>query len=155
MRQILIQSLQTGLLILAGDQIAQHLEKTRDYMRSARMFTFGCVVAGPAMSYWYFILSKLRHKNKPLELTMRVCLDQVLFSPISLGAFFLYTGFLKNENIQEKFKKSYKETIFNSWRVWPLVQIINFSIIPQKHRVLYVNTVALGWNTYVSRMLSA
>jgi protein Mpv17 len=36
------------------------------------------------------------------------------------------------------------------WVVWPPAQVINFYLLPTRFRVLYDNTVSLGYDIYTS-----
>ena len=39
--------------------------------------------------------------------------------------------------------------------MWPLLQMVNFTLVPQHLRVLYVNVCNIGWNTFLSTMANA
>ncbi len=39
--------------------------------------------------------------------------------------------------------------------MWPLLQMVNFTIVPQHLRVLYVNVCNIGWNSFLSTMANA
>jgi len=42
------------------------------------------------------------------------------------------------------------ETLLENWKVWPAVQLLNFSVVPVKFQVLFVNLVAIWWNFVLS-----
>jgi len=49
-------------------------------------------------------------------------------------------------------KKVYWPTYLADWLVWPPLQLINFSLVPLRYQVLYVNACNLLWNTFLSFM---
>ncbi|XP_048236703.1 protein sym-1-like [Haliotis rufescens] len=55
-------------------------------------------------------------------------------------------------DIKQKVKQDYLTILMTNYKVWPAAQLINFYLIPLQHRVLFVNFVALGWNTYMAWM---
>lgn len=54
------------------------------------------------------------------------------------------------EEIKHKFVKLYKA----EWIVWPTAQMINFWILPNRYRVLYDNTISLGYDVYTSYVIN-
>jgi protein Mpv17 len=92
--------------------------------------------------------------HRPLAtLTARVALDQFAFSPVSVATFFTVNGIMEGldgHQIHEKLKQTYWTALVANWKVWIGVQYLNFYFVPVHHRLLLVNTVALGWNTYMS-----
>lgn len=41
-------------------------------------------------------------------------------------------------------------SISRSWKFWPIVHCVTYSVIPAQHRVLWVNSVDLVWNAILS-----
>uniref|UniRef100_A0A4W4HCH1 Mpv17-like protein 2 n=1 Tax=Electrophorus electricus TaxID=8005 RepID=A0A4W4HCH1_ELEEL len=110
--------------------------KERDWFRTGRMFAVGCSM-GPFLHYWYLWLDRV-YTGKVLKIVAKkVLIDQIVASPL-LGAWYFI-------GMAQAFRKR-----FADWSVWPTAQMINFYFLPARFRVLYVNTVTLGWDTYLS-----
>ncbi|ESO08594.1 hypothetical protein HELRODRAFT_169468 [Helobdella robusta] len=116
-----------SVLMSTGDAICQIvIEKRRsineyDFKRTSRFFTFGTLIMGPALRYWFVFLDRTFTRPPPLGVIQKLAADQDYFL-----------------------------ILFNGYKVWPLAQLINFYIIPLQHRILFVNMVALFWNVYLA-----
>ncbi|KAL8558247.1 hypothetical protein ACOMHN_040945 [Nucella lapillus] len=147
----------TGTLMAAGDGISQMCiegKSVRDYQlkRSGRFFVLGFVALGPMLRFWYLALDKMYAGTKLAPLKM-VVTDQTLGAPAILFTFVAGLGILKGESkkqIMETIRRDYIMILINNYKVWPAAQAINFFFMPLQHRVLFVNFVALGWNTYLA-----
>ena len=87
----------------------------------------------------------------------KVLVDQLIASPIIISMFFFTLGVMRRESLDEtmqeikhKFIRLYKA----EWVVWPTAQVINFWILPNRFRVLYDNTVSLGYDVYTSYVIN-
>jgi len=80
-------------------------------------------------------------------------LDQVIGSPISIGAFFVTLAIVErssaDEFLEELKSKSWR-LYLAEWVVWPPAQLINFFFLPLRYRLLYDNTISLGYDVYTS-----
>ncbi|KAK6340941.1 Protein required for ethanol metabolism [Orbilia brochopaga] len=155
-RPVLTQVVTTAFLFGAGDVTAQQAVERRgaanhDYIRTLRMTAWGGGFFGPVVVQWYKLLDRVRFPGRPnLELVTRVAADQLLFTPVNLLCFFTGMTVLEGGDPAEKLRKSYWTTLQTNWIVWPTVQLVNFKVIPLEHRLLVVNVVSLGWNSYLS-----
>jgi len=151
------QSISTAALFALGDAIAQTtVEQTPSYdlVRTSKLAFFGGFISGPSLVTWYRLMEHIITFKRPItSLLTRVALDQSVFAPTFLLVFFCSQGFLSGESphaIRDRLRMAYSQTLLNNYRLWPAVQLLNFYFVPLQHRVLVVNTVALGWNAYLS-----
>merc|ERR1712226_1487712 len=42
--------------------------------------------------------------------------------------------------------------VVTAWKFWPLIHCITYSVIPARHRILWVNCVDLVWNAILASM---
>ena len=87
------------------------------------------------------------------QLGSRLILDAAIFSPTSLAGYMALRGALEGKSVGqvgEKFEEMYYDTLKVAWSVWPVLNVINFSFVPFHLRVLYNNTLCIGWSAYLS-----
>jgi protein Mpv17 len=82
-----------------------------------------------------------------------VIIDQLICSPATIGTFFVTLAIIEKSSADE-FLAGFKEKSWRlylaEWVIWPPAQMINFYILPTKYRVLYDNTISLGYDVYTS-----
>lgn len=147
----------TGTLMGAGDLLAQTAVEGRsmkqlDPGRTARFFGYGLIIAGPALRGWYLLLEK-SVKASTFAPVKKMLLDQAFMAPAFLTTFITVMSKLKGHSwttVKENMSHDFLPVLLNSYKVWPAVQLFNFYLVPLQHRVLVVNVVALGWNTYLA-----
>ncbi|TPX65732.1 hypothetical protein SpCBS45565_g04971 [Spizellomyces sp. 'palustris'] len=150
-----------------------------DWKRTGRLTAYGTLALGPAIAVWYRYLSTAVTIKNPLAgekffcalqpsslihptfsvqssktaTVARMSLDQCLFAPTNLFCFFTAIGFMEGKSwkqIKDKLQQTYIPTLKANFTVWPPVQLVNFYLTPVNYQSLVVNTVALGWNSYLS-----
>ena len=132
------------LLIEEADKI--------DFIRLSRMSFSGLALIGPTLHYWYGYLYKNITSTGFKGAIYRMIPDQFIFAPIFIAIFsiFLFTLEGRLSEIENHLKKTWYNSMLINWQIWIPAQIINFRFIPLHLQVLFVNFVALIWNTYLS-----
>ncbi|CAD0200924.1 unnamed protein product [Chrysodeixis includens] len=128
-----------------------------DVERTGQM-AFSGSTAGYLCHYWYIFLDK-RIIGKSFGMVIKkFVLDQFICSPIIILSFFATVAIFEEhpidnltEEVSDKFWTLYKA----EWVVWPPAQIINFYLLPTRYRVVYDNTVSLGYDIYTSHIKHA
>ena len=147
----------TAFLNFAGDLICQlTLEDGPFNARRSATFTFlGFALVGPSLHFWYLNLSRFVStfgltSNKAALVS--VLFDQLVFSPVFIGAFLSALTCLegKPDQIKKRLEQGWWDSLLLNWKLWVPFQMINFRFVPQNYQVLFANVVALIWNTGLS-----
>ncbi|XP_075985743.1 mitochondrial inner membrane protein MPV17 [Anticarsia gemmatalis] len=157
-RPYLIQAIQAGTLMGAGDLISQTLIEKQsmrsvDLVRSLKFSSIGFFVGGPALRMWYGVLNKHIGSSGKTVVLKKVFVDQVIFAPAFLCTLLVAVGGLQGKDwatIKRELKANYFDVLVTNYYIWPWVQIVNFYYVPLQYQVLVVQTVALFWNTYLA-----
>lgn len=177
-RPLITNMITTGLLVGGGDALAQFLfpnndnnnleQQPFDYLRNLRAIIYGSLIFAPIGDKWYkFLNTKVvwtRNAQKPqyqlsMSTLLRVMVDQLVFAPfIGIPLYYSSMTILENrqpflDNIIDKFNTSWWITLKSNWLVWPLFQFFNFYLLPVQFRLLAVNIISIGWNTYLSYVM--
>jgi len=150
-----------------GDIIGQTIENNSkkkkgektifNFIRFLKQATFGTLMT-PYLHLHFgkivpFIVPIASNPNPKLRVAKSMLYDQTVHATFFTFVYFMWLN-LVNHTGFEKAVNNTKEllipTMIANWKVWPAAMLINFSIIPQHYSVLYVNTVAIFWNAYIS-----
>ncbi|KAI6646587.1 hypothetical protein LOD99_12708 [Oopsacas minuta] len=146
----------TGCILFALGDIArqQIVEKkgiAHEYSETMRMGTLGLIWVGPVINTWYMILEKSIKISGVRGVLIKIACDQLLFAPILI---LTIVNFLKKSTNYQEFKQvmstEYLTVLKTNYLFWPLIQFITFSFIPLSLRVVWVNSISIVWNTFIS-----
>ncbi|XP_047993264.1 mpv17-like protein 2 [Leguminivora glycinivorella] len=125
-----------------------------DSKRTLHMACSG-VAVGILCHNWYKVLDKFIIGKTFDMVVKKLLLDQFIFSPIMIVTFFGSLALFEEhplENFKEEVKGKFVTLYQAEWVVWPPAQIINFYFLPTRYRVLYDNTISLGYDIYTSQV---
>ncbi|XP_039745403.1 protein Mpv17 [Pararge aegeria] len=157
-RPYLVQAIQTGALMGAGDIISQTLIEKKsiaavDFKRTLQFSSIGFFVGGPALRVWYGLLNKHVGASGKTVAMKKVFVDQFIFAPTFLFFILVAVGTMQGkpwDSIRRDISYNYLDVLKTNYYIWPWVQLVNFYYIPLQYQVLLVQFVALFWNTYLS-----
>ncbi|AMD18546.1 HBL356Wp [Eremothecium sinecaudum] len=109
---------------------------------------------------WYKLLNYIYSEDPTLiQVLKRVLTDQLLYSPLSLYGFFLYSNYIiehgNEETFTHKIEKLYLSTLGCNYIVWPAVQFINFLVMPKRFQVPFSSSIGVLWNCFLSMRTAA
>jgi uncharacterized membrane protein (DUF485 family) len=165
---ILTKSLTSAVLSFAGDLVCQYLTRPpsipyeeswitqqKNKISWRRTFSFTLIsflIFAPLSHYWYGFLSTKIVGDSFLCALQRVILDQFLYAPIVISCILagtlLFEG--KTDQILNKLRQDLLPTLITNYLIWIPAQLINFSVVPEKFRVLWANAVGFFWGIYLS-----
>ncbi|GMM58582.1 hypothetical protein DAKH74_051990 [Maudiozyma humilis] len=104
---------------------------------------------------WYRILNFFFTEDpSAVQVFERVLADQLLYSPLFLFFFFTYSNYVmelgNSDTFKVKIQTLYISTLGCNLMVWPLAQLINFSMIPRQFQIPFSSSVGVLWNCFLS-----
>ncbi|GBG00263.1 40S ribosomal protein S17 [Raphidocelis subcapitata] len=130
-----------------------------DAARCLRLSVFSAVIGTPLAHYWYLLLDAAvlpSAPTSPAAVALKVALDQGLQTPLGTALFFATLKALEGRPAEAlpEVRAKLLPCLVSNWAVWPVAQVVNFTVIPQDLRILYVNVLSIAWTAYVSNMAS-
>jgi len=124
-----------------------------------RFTSFGLLISGPFLKYWWYALDlKILGNPKIYLKPVKMMIIDQMTSPFILNA--LCIGYLSqlhghtiNQSI-ESVKTGLWPIVKESYKIWPLATLINFYLVPLHNRIIFSNIVGLIWSIYFSYLIN-
>ena len=142
----------TGDILQQNYEIFKKRQKSWDQGRTKHVALTGLMI-GPTCHFWYHFLDRFLPGRTIQIVLKKVLIDQVVFSPINISMFLMTIGYLNGANssvLIKDLREKGLDLLKAEWIVWPPAQLVNFLFLPTKYRVLYDNSVSLGFDCYYS-----
>ena len=162
---LLVQASTAGCVAAVGDVAMQVAERWRDTptsssmydpARTARIASFRLLIFGPAYSLWLRCLERLpMPKAQGQAVLLKVLLDQSVWTPPSIGAFYTWMGCwegLPPADCAARARAMLWPTLQVNWPFWGGIQLFTFSAVPPPWRVAWISVVHVFWNAFLSSM---
>ncbi|XP_077291409.1 mpv17-like protein 2 isoform X1 [Arctopsyche grandis] len=143
-----------------GDYLEQkyeiYIKELETWNRTRTMHMgFSGMTVGVICHHWYKFLDRRLPGRTLVTVIKKMLIDQTICSPIVITTFFLSVALFEDITVEE-FKTELKQKFWRlyaaEWVVWPPAQLINFYLLPTKYRVLYDNTISLGYDIFTSQV---
>lgn len=142
-----------------GDILSQYLEirlnpeQFWDFKRFIIQSSFGIIITPYYYLQFNILMPRLMPVYKKFYLTKNLIYDQSVGAVCVLVLFFGYIDLISGKTfteMNELMKLKMWPSLVDTWKVWPILQAINFSIIPIHLRVLFVYFFSIFYNAYLS-----
>eukprot|EP00904_Undaria_pinnatifida_P007047 jgi/Undpi1/3472/HiC_scaffold_16.g06844.m1 len=154
-KPILVKACTSFVGFSIGDFLAQKgTSKDKfSYERLARMAAFGFLFHGTISHFFYNALDGALPGTAAVTVIQKVVIDQLFWAPIFTLIFFTWIGITSGASpseIANKVKSDLIQGVVGSWTVWPLAHTINFKFVPTEQRLLYINSIQIFYNVFLS-----
>lgn len=140
---------------VAGDP--DSLRRAVDLERVARQGAWSGALS-PLIHHWFLFLARLKPLGPLPAPLVGAIVDQVCFSPPVHSAYFAWIAFASSgfTATRAELLDDVRQKLWPAWKtgvcVWPAAICVNLIFIPPHYRVLFSNTVGLGYGMIMNWM---
>uniref|UniRef100_A0A0A9X194 Mpv17-like protein n=1 Tax=Lygus hesperus TaxID=30085 RepID=A0A0A9X194_LYGHE len=143
----------------AGSLVQQKIEGRNlndvDLIRVARFCVWGCLFVAPTLTIWMTIARAIWPQNNLRSALTKALVEQVTYTPFAMTSFYFGMTVLEMKGVEaakkevaDKFLPTYKVGVL----IWPFLQTINYTTIPEKNRIVFVSFCSFVWTTFLAYM---
>lgn len=126
-----------------------------DWWRCLRFSLYGGLFVAPTLYGWVKISSAMWPVTSFRTAVIKAAVEQISYTPAAMTCFFFIMSLLEMKTAREalaevrnKVPPTYKVAVC----VWPFLATINFSLIPERNRVLFISICSLMWTIFLAYM---
>lgn len=118
--------------------------------RSLRALLIGGTFSLPSYHWFLFLSHTTMLPTHPVfSLISKILINQLIFTTVFQLYFFSMHAVLSGSSPVERVKECMPTAWTNSWKFWPIVSSINFTLIQPRSRSVFGGVVAVGWQAYL------
>ncbi|XP_074490825.1 mpv17-like protein 2 [Sebastes fasciatus] len=147
-----------GIMSGLGDLVQQNWEnhktpgRTIDWKRQGDLVVVGCAF-GPVVHYWYTALDRVLPGKAVKTVVKKLLVEQIIGSPFWILCFFLAMALQEGHGLSKgwnEYREKFWEVYLVDCCIWIPAQLINFYYFKPKYRVVFIFSVTLLSDTYLS-----
>ena len=146
-----------GILAGLGDILSQSLSgipnKQHDWNRMGRMVLWFSVGSAVPLHLWYNAADRVVTATGVRGLAQKMAIEEFLVVPPLHAGFFLSDAKLQgrsNSDALASVRENFWDAFLSGLAFWPLVQVVTYTKMPVRYRLLWVNVCQVGWSAWVS-----
>jgi len=119
------------------------------------MGLLGFALHGPWICFWFQCLETIFPRRNPCDIASKIVLDQAIGCPIYYVLLGMVTGLAEGYGIAgtiHRVRKDMWKAVRLSWMAWPLLHVINFSLVPLARRKLLIQAGGLAWAIFLCKL---
>lgn len=141
----------------AGSLLQQKMtgREQLSYTEALRFSIYGGCFVAPTLYCWLRFATYMWPRSDLKSAITKALVEQVSYGPAAMCCFFFGINLLEFKPISEcveevkmKFWSTYKVGVC----IWPILQTVNFLLIPERNRVVYVSICSLVWTSFLAYM---
>ncbi|XP_063222661.1 mpv17-like protein [Bacillus rossius redtenbacheri] len=124
-----------------------------DWRQAARYGVYGCFVVVPMLHVWLRLSSYWFPQMNLRTALLKVVIEQMSYGPLALACFLGGMSLLEGGSVDDAVAEL-RSKFFSTWKVgvcvWPAVQTVNFTFVPERNRLLFVGTCSFLWTVFIA-----
>lgn len=129
--------------------------KELDFVEALRFSLYGSCFVAPTLYGWLRIAATF-WPDPTLKATLtKALIEQISYTPFAMVCFFFIMSLMEGKTVREashevevKFLPTYQVGAC----VWPVLQTINYTLVAERNRVVYVGVCSLLWTCFLAYM---
>lgn len=161
-KPVFTKTLINVIIYLLGDWLSQTAFQGKnvldfDVARTLRNGFIGLCFGPLVHQYYEFSDSILPVEGGIMNRVEKIFMDQTIYLTVKCSIYISAVGLLQGDDwptVKQNVKDRIGGIVLTAWKFWPLVHCITYTLIPARHRILWVNSVDLIWNAILATQVT-
>ncbi|XP_037938383.1 mpv17-like protein [Teleopsis dalmanni] len=126
-----------------------------DWKQCVRFSIFGSLWVAPTLYGWVRLSTAMWPQMSLRIALMKAITEQFSYGPFACATFFMGMSLLELKTFEgavEETRKKFWPTYYVGVCFWPIIQTINFSVIPEHNRLVFVSICSVMWTIFLAYM---